>query len=335
MLKKTQDEIMKNWPKEYERPIVSIRCLAYNHEMFIESALNSFLTQETFFPFEIIVHDDASTDKTADIIRKYEMEYPKIIKPILETENQYSKKDNSLGRIVDSACKGKFIAFCEGDDFWIDSFKLQKQVDILEKFPNVSLVHSGFITVDEHGTNIFRPEFNEFMKESIQEKGIVSLFKGNHIMTLSIMIRRELLFDSSIFMNCPERWDYALFFAAAFEGNIKYIPKKMGAYRKVSTSITQSQPKRLYWGLYNVYRYYSKLLLIEKKKKIGKLSLIKCLIYILSNVITHKDIVFLTRIIKDKPIRIFIFPISFIHAFFYKIYWKLLSLRATGSAKCQ
>lgn len=88
--------------------------------------------QQTDFCFEVIVHDDASTDGTANIIREYAEKYPNIIKPILERENQWSKKDGSLERIMNEHTHGKYIALCEGDDYWIDPYKLQKQVDIME-----------------------------------------------------------------------------------------------------------------------------------------------------------------------------------------------------------
>lgn len=144
MIKRTQEEIMKNWPTEWVIPLVSIRCTAYNHELYIAQALDGFLTQKTDFPFEVIIHDDASTDKTADIIRKYEEKYPKIIRPIYETENQYSKHDGSLNKIINKASGGKYIAICEGDDFWIDPYKLQKQVDFLENNPEFGMCYTNF-----------------------------------------------------------------------------------------------------------------------------------------------------------------------------------------------
>lgn len=120
-------------------PMVSIRCITYNHEPYIRQCLEGFVMQKTNFRFEAIVHDDASTDRTADIIREYAAKYPNIIKPIYETENQYSKRDGSLRRIMDAACTGKYIALCEGDDYWIDPLKLQKQVDFLEANPEYGM----------------------------------------------------------------------------------------------------------------------------------------------------------------------------------------------------
>ncbi len=138
MISRSQEEIMQDWPAKWNAPVVSVRCTTYNHEPYIAQALDSFLVQKTNFPFEIVVHDDASTDKTADIIREYEMKYPQIIKPIYEIENQYSKRDGSLGRIANEACKGDYIAFCEGDDYWCHPDKLQMQFDFLCKHPNYS-----------------------------------------------------------------------------------------------------------------------------------------------------------------------------------------------------
>lgn len=126
-------------------PLVAIKCLVYNHEPYLRECLDGFVMQQTNFPFVAIVHDDASTDNSADIIREYAAKHPDIIKPIYETENQYSKGDGSLGRIMDSALRATsatYIALCEGDDYWTDPHKLQKQVDYLETHQNVGLCYT-------------------------------------------------------------------------------------------------------------------------------------------------------------------------------------------------
>lgn len=129
--------------------LVSIKCAVYNHEPYLRQCLDGFVMQKTNFRFEAIVHDDASTDGSAAIIREYAEKYPDIIKPIYETENQYSKHDGSVVRIMNAACKGKYIAMCEGDDYWIDPFKLQKQVDFLESHPNISYVFTNRLIYTE------------------------------------------------------------------------------------------------------------------------------------------------------------------------------------------
>lgn len=120
---------------------VAIRCAVYNHEPYISDCLNGFVMQKTNFKFVAIVHDDASTDGSAQIIRGYAEKYPDIIKPIYETDNQYSKGDGSIDRIINEAIVAtgaKYIALCEGDDYWTDPYKLQKQVDYMESHPDCS-----------------------------------------------------------------------------------------------------------------------------------------------------------------------------------------------------
>ena len=121
------------------KPLVAINCLVYNHEPYLRDCFEGFVMQQTNFPFVAIVHDDASTDNSAAIIREYEEKYPDIIKPIYETENQYSKRDGSLERIMNEALEAttaRYVAICEGDDYWTDPLKLQKQVDYMEANPD-------------------------------------------------------------------------------------------------------------------------------------------------------------------------------------------------------
>lgn len=119
-----------------ENPFVSICCLTYNHESYIRQCLDGFVMQKANFPIEILIHDDASTDGTQDIIREYEVKYPNIIKPIYQKENQYSKGVKVSLVYNYPRAKGKYIALCEGDDYWTDPYKLQKQVDFLESHPD-------------------------------------------------------------------------------------------------------------------------------------------------------------------------------------------------------
>jgi glycosyltransferase involved in cell wall biosynthesis len=126
---------------DMEQPMVTVWCLTYNQKDYIRDALDGFVMQETNFSYEVIVHDDASTDGTTDIINEYATNYPKIIKPVIETENQWQR--GGLKHIVaimnEHYRHGKYIAFCERDDFWTDSRKLQRQVDFLESHPDYSM----------------------------------------------------------------------------------------------------------------------------------------------------------------------------------------------------
>lgn len=158
MIEKTEQEIMKNWKGNINKPVVSVCCITYNHEKYIAEALDSFLMQETDFPFEVIVRDDASPDKTANIIREYEAKYPKIIKPIYEKENGYSKGIKA-GAVTYKKAIGEYIAFCEGDDYWICKDKLQKQVDFLETNSECLFCWTRFKTFDDK-TKVMTEDMN-------------------------------------------------------------------------------------------------------------------------------------------------------------------------------
>ena len=119
--------------------MVSICCLTYNHAPYVRKCLDGFLMQQVDFPIEIIIHDDASADGTQNILREYQKKYPDLFHLILQTENQYSKGKQVAMEFLFPKVKGKYIAFCEGDDYWTDSHKLQKQVDFLEAHPDHSL----------------------------------------------------------------------------------------------------------------------------------------------------------------------------------------------------
>lgn len=130
-------------------PLVSICCLTYNHEPYIKQCIDGLLMQQTNFSFEVLIHDDASVDKTQAIIKEYKERYPDIIKPIFQIENQYSKGVGVTRVYQFPRAKAKYIAMCEGDDYWTDPYKLQKQVDFLEANPGYSMCVGGYLRYEE------------------------------------------------------------------------------------------------------------------------------------------------------------------------------------------
>lgn len=245
MLNITEEQIMKNWQGNIQSPLVSVRCITYNHENYIAQALDGFLMQKTNFPFEVIVHDDASPDRTADIVREYERKYPGIIKPIYEEENQYSKRDGSLGRIMNAACKGKYIAICEGDDYWIDENKLQIQVDFLEKNSEYGMCYTK--------ANVYIQKEQNFRNGAIGaafDSFDDLLLNGNRIPTLTTVCRRELV-DRYWQEIQPgnKGWlmgDYPLWLFFSHESKIKFFNKITSVYRVLeeSASNTSNPQKR-------------------------------------------------------------------------------------------
>ncbi|MEY8765811.1 MULTISPECIES: glycosyltransferase family 2 protein [Francisella] len=148
MFYKTESEVTKRWKDD--KVLLSIICVAYNHEKYIEQALDSFLIQETDFAFEIVINDDCSTDNTARIIKAYQDKYPKIIKPIYQKENCFQKNINFMKEIFIPVIQGAYIALCDGDDYWTDRHKLQKQVDFLEANPEFMGCSHNTITVEKN-----------------------------------------------------------------------------------------------------------------------------------------------------------------------------------------
>lgn len=165
----SQEEVMACWPARFDKPKVSIRCLAYNHEKFIEDALKGFLIQKTTFPFEILIHDDASTDDTAKILREYEEKYPLIIKVVYQTENQYSQGIKPI-RYLHEITRGEYIAACEGDDFWTDPNKLAIQVKYLDENPDVVISSHDAMIINEREEIIVESKLNKTSKRDFSAK---------------------------------------------------------------------------------------------------------------------------------------------------------------------
>lgn len=244
-----------------EQILVTICCTAYNQETYIEQCLDGFVMQKTNFLFEAIVHDDASTDNTAEIIKKYAEKYPRIIKPIFETENQYSKHNGSLRRIMRANMHGKYIATCEADDYWTDPYKLQKQIDILESNANVSMVYTAFKTVDSKGKFMLRPTYENYKKESFSGDILPQLLSsGNFIMTLTTCIRREV-YECNIMLNSNIGLDYLLFLVAASMGKAVYLPEETGCYRYSMGSEMNANIDYVKKGYIKAKKYFVKALL--------------------------------------------------------------------------
>lgn len=238
------------------KPLVSIKCLVYNHEPYLRQCLDGFVMQKTNFPFEAIVHDDASTDHSADIIREYAEKYPDIIKPIYETENQWSKHDGSLAKIMDEACKGRYIALCEGDDYWTDPLKLQKQADILEGNKDVAMIYTGFQPINAKSQKIYVPYLEYYMKKSHSGNILIDLVNGNYIMTLTTMLRKEV-FNTNIYRSSPiHGLDYNIFLSAAAIGKIYYLPEKTGCYRITQTGAMHTMNKWVNSSIDKVRLYF-------------------------------------------------------------------------------
>lgn len=220
-----------------DKILVSIQCLVYNHEPYLRQCLDGFVMQKTNFRFEAIVHDDVSTDGSAAIIREYTEKYPDIIKPIYETENQYSKRDGSLRRIMNAACKGKYIALCEGDDYWIDPLKLQKQVDFLESHPNISYVFTNrLIYTEKTGETILQ----KYRRKLYNTKDVLAGFNSG---LQTACFRRECIIESLKTNYIDINGDRLYPYISSLIGDFACLEDVTAVYRKtgkgVSTCISE------------------------------------------------------------------------------------------------
>ena len=247
-----------------EKAKVSVFCTAYNHEKYIRKCLEGFIMQKTAFPFEVIVHDDASTDGTADIIREYENKYPDIIKPIYQTENQYSKGVKFQKTFMHPKASGEYYAWCEGDDCWTDENKLQKQVEFLDTHPDYSCCyHKVFCLNLMDGSNRYIPAIDhprDFKLDEIIRKGAVF-----HIS--SFVIRADCYRMKPDWFTVKGAGDFPLYIYAAICGKCYVLNDVMSTYnhgtagswtKRVSQNKTKNleHEKRLLAMLNRVKEYY-------------------------------------------------------------------------------
>lgn len=212
-------------------PLVSVVCDVFNHEPFIEDALKGFVMQETNFPFEVLIHDDASTDESARLIQRYADRYPHLIKPIYQKENQYSQGVSIWLTYQFSRVKGKYIALCEGDDYWTDPHKLQKQVDFLETNPEYTLCFHNAREKWE-GSN----EERGFAPIEDRAYSGVEIYDNWIIPTASTVFRTSLVqserFQEAIHNPNFLFHDIVLFMSCAEEGKIRGMSDNLSVYRR-------------------------------------------------------------------------------------------------------
>ena len=205
----------------------SVICNTYNHERYIAKCLESLVSQKTDFYYEIIVHDDASTDSTAEIIREYEKKYP-MIRALYESENQFSK-GVSMWDSTGKYAAGKYFAICEGDDFWVAPDKLQKQVDFMESHPEYSLCgHAAYCAFDNDSlskTNFMRP-FSESKDVTMSD-----IIRGWAMPTNSFLFQTRLVSGTPPYQGECRQSDFALMTFLALQGKVYYMNELMSAYR--------------------------------------------------------------------------------------------------------
>ncbi len=233
-------------------PLVSIKMMTYNHAPFIAQAIEGVLQQETDFPFELVIGEDCSTDGTREIVFEYQEKYPDIIRMITSDENVGMKK-NGL-RIV-KACRGKYVAFCEGDDYWQSPHKLQKQADYLERHPECGLVYSSY-DVYHVGSGKKIRDFIRHKKWEMPNNPSLFDFLGDKneigygILTCTVMVRRTLyeqIIELDPYLHQSDHFlmgDTQLWAEISTMAHLHYIPESLATYNITNESATRSKDVR-------------------------------------------------------------------------------------------
>lgn len=215
--------------KNNTAPLVSICTLVYNHEPYLRECFDGFLMQKTDFAFEVLVHDDASTDNSAEIIREYTTKYPDIFKPIYQTENQYSRGVKVNATFQYPRAKGKYIAICEGDDYWTDPLKLQKQVDFLEANPEYVMCSHNFKEFSQNENQMKGNRYGNLQNGIHYD--INSFIQGNwYAQPLTLVYRFEAL-NVNEYLKYPNAKDVTLVYHLLKKGKGYLMPDVMGVYR--------------------------------------------------------------------------------------------------------
>lgn len=261
---KSESELLASWSGDIDVPVVSILCATYNHANYIEDAIKGFLIQDTGFPFEIIIADDASTDGTKEIVEQYASRYPRIVKPIFHCQNQYSQGFRPP-RYFKGVIKGRYCALCEGDDYWIDSKKLRLQVEGLEKNPAVDLsIHPAYmLDMETQKKTLMYVHGN---REEVLPVTAAVAALSQFSPTASYVFRAESFFSMPDWFFEARDLPFGDYFVEVIIGKsgILYFPEALSIYRRnvpgsYTTMTKQAEEAQLLKRLKSILSYTRKL----------------------------------------------------------------------------
>lgn len=236
--------------------LVSICCVTYNHARFIDQAIQSFLYQKTDFDFEIIVNDDCSTDGTTEKLLEYQRQYPEKIQLVLHEKNEWQQGKRAIfARNTFPKARGKYIALCEGDDFWSNDKKLQIQVDFLEKNEDFSACAHQSTVVSEDGSVVFK----EFFKTDVPDTLLLEDFIGPRwFHTASLMFRTSIVKENQLPSNVASG-DRALYLLLSSAGKVHFSQEVMCCYRKNKGSMSARVSAKLLEEDLNIIPWMKKI----------------------------------------------------------------------------
>ena len=228
----TEKEIINRFDADWSKPMVTFLCTTYNHQDYIEYTIKGFLIQKTSFPYEILIHDDCSTDDTRKVIDSYKAKYPNLIKTIYQKQNQYSQ-GNPVTLIAAKQARAEYIALCEGDDYWINENKIEKQLRLMLEDPSITMVVSSGKAKygDKVSSNILGSHGNEIKQISAQ---YILDSTGSLAPTASYIVKKEFLIKSrELFKDAPVGDLFIELYNAVY-GKLIYYPEVVCVYRKMA-----------------------------------------------------------------------------------------------------
>ncbi|MDH1314311.1 glycosyltransferase [Shewanella xiamenensis] len=243
----SEEEIKQHW-KYTDKVYISILCPCFNQEGYICDAIEGFLAQECEYRFEIIIHDDASTDSTPEILKAYQARFPSIIKLVLQTENQYSQ-GKQISAIAASYAQGEYLALCEGDDFWIDKQKLNKQHAILSRSHNIDICFTSAMTLDPNGRVKFFANYSKVQK--IFSLSEVVRGGGGFMPTASLFFRKKIMDSMPDWFHTAPVGDYYIQILSSVNGGAVFLPSCSVVYRVNAVGSWSSS--RLNWSYEKIY----------------------------------------------------------------------------------
>jgi glycosyltransferase involved in cell wall biosynthesis len=244
-----------------EIPLISVRLITYNHFAYIQQAIDSILAQKTTFSYEIVIGDDTSTDGTQEILREYADRYPDKIKLLLQEKNLGGR--HNLFQTL-QACTGKYVAFLDGDDYWIDEYKLQKQVSFLEQNPDYALSFHNTQVVLEY------EQQRTYLSNAHEERELTTeniLLDGWVMMTASLVMRNPNPLPSWVMHPTNRNIDYTLQLLLSLVGKIHYSTEVMAVYWIHAKSISRNF-KKLEWekSHWHIFKHFDQLTHNQYKK---------------------------------------------------------------------
>ena len=314
---------------------VCVWCNTYNQTSYIKDTMDGFCIQQTNFPFACLIMDDASTDGEPEVIKQYlndhfDTEWTKEtddyhLKVARHQENRhcyfavyllkynhYSIKKLRLKYYREVTDEIDYVALCEGDDYWTDAHKLQKQADALDANPQATLVYTNFQTVDGEGNPISRPFIKDYPGRSHSGDNLPTLLRyGNYIMVLTSMYRYKV-FESEYLTNSPVRMDFNTTMAAALMGDFIWLPEQTGCYRILESGMVRSNlQKGLRW-IQDIYRYYAGLVMNGQCKPLSLGQRIHLTTLILMRALKKKDHQLKKDVLRACPLSYLLLPVAFV-----------------------